>query len=223
MTNKVALYSCNFGNYRNELLKNNINNIFFDNNIDYYFFTDNILLKSEKWNIIIYNKIKEDDIMESSRWTSKNVKFILPDILKSYETVIWIDNKLFNDKFNINISKINNLFVNNKYKLFNLLHNKRKTPQEELNITIKYNLENKKNAIKFINEIKNIKFNTLLVDTCIIIRKIDDETNKLFEYIYELLKLKGLKRDQNVYNYAIDRIAYPIENINYITINFIYN
>ena len=37
-------------------------------------------LKLEKNN---YNKVKGDNIMDSNRWSSKNVKFNLPDVLKN--------------------------------------------------------------------------------------------------------------------------------------------
>lgn len=35
---RIALYSCNFGNYRNEFI--NYYNVKFDENIDYFLFTD---------------------------------------------------------------------------------------------------------------------------------------------------------------------------------------
>ena len=31
--------------------------------------------------------------MDSYRWTSKYIKFILPEKLKDYDVIIWIDNK----------------------------------------------------------------------------------------------------------------------------------
>ena len=36
---KIVVYSCNFGNYRNEL--NNFNNLILDTKIDYYIYTNN--------------------------------------------------------------------------------------------------------------------------------------------------------------------------------------
>jgi hypothetical protein len=43
---RIALYSCNFGNYRNET-KNGLDDFTFDETIDYYFFTDNNGLTSK--------------------------------------------------------------------------------------------------------------------------------------------------------------------------------
>jgi hypothetical protein len=50
----IAIYSCNFGNYRNEI-KLYYNN-FFDDKIDYFLFTDKTFTESEikelkKWNV----------------------------------------------------------------------------------------------------------------------------------------------------------------------------
>ena len=50
---KIAVYSCNFGDYRNEL-KNGIDTITFYKEINYYFFTDSKKLKSSNWNIIYF-------------------------------------------------------------------------------------------------------------------------------------------------------------------------
>ena len=219
MKNNIALYSCNFGNYRNELGKNNIDNLIIDNNIDYYFFTDNNKLTSDKWKIVLTPVLQKDNIMDEFRWTVKNIKFVLPELLKDYDIIVWIDNKVINNKLIITVDNVKNLFFENEYKLFNIIHPIRKTAIEELNETIRCRFENIDNANKFINEIKNIKHNSLLPDTCFIIRKNDEENNKLFKHVYDLLKEKGLKRDQNVYNHAIYDINYPIENICYITID----
>ena len=56
----------------------------------------------------------------------------------------------------------------------------------------------------FLREInKNkYKFNLFLPNLCLFVRRTDEITNKLFEYTFQLLKEKGLKRDQNVYNVA---------------------
>ena len=44
---KVAVYGCNFGNFRGELDKG-IDKIIFDPKIDYYFFTDNEKMETKK-------------------------------------------------------------------------------------------------------------------------------------------------------------------------------
>ena len=128
-------------NYRNELDKG-IDDINTCDDIDYYFFTDNINLKSNKWNIIIIPLHKNDNnIMDNNRWTNKYVKFILPDILKKYDIVIWCDSKvIYNDNNNQikyknifnNLNKTNILQKMSNYKVLNLKNPVRKIPQEEL-------------------------------------------------------------------------------------------
>ena len=44
--------------------------------------------------------------MDSFRWTSKYVKFILPNKLKDYDIIIWIDNSQL---FNLNKYKYNDI------------------------------------------------------------------------------------------------------------------
>ena len=92
---KVAVYGCNFGNFRGELDKG-IDKIIFDPKIDYYFFTDNEKMETKNWKKVIYNKVKGDNIMDSNRWSSKNVKFNLPDVLKKYDIIVWYDSKIVN-------------------------------------------------------------------------------------------------------------------------------
>ena len=68
--NSIAIYSANFGDYRNEI-KDGIDNIFFDKNIDYYFFTDNAKITSNKWNVILQSLQPKLDFIDSFRHTSK--------------------------------------------------------------------------------------------------------------------------------------------------------
>lgn len=212
--NKIAIYCANFGNYRNELNKG-IDNGHFSKKIDYYFFTDNDNLKSEKWKIIKYKKLKSDEIMDGNRWTSKYVKFVLPNILKKYEFVIWMDSKKLPVKItHIDILKLLN--DNKDIKVFNIKHIERNTIQEELERTIDKKKENIINAEIYMKIIQNFKNPLPLVDTCIFIRKTDSETNNAFNHVYKLLRKYGLKRDQNVYNYALCNINYPINNIQLI-------
>lgn len=88
---KIAIYSCNFGNYRNEF--KNYKNVIFNDNIDYYIFTDKILDEDEKkkfkkWKIINIEYLYCDEIMNKYRWTTKYVKFILPKELETYDIIM---------------------------------------------------------------------------------------------------------------------------------------
>ena len=92
-------------------------------------------------------------------------------------------------------------------------HHCRKTPQQEIRETTRIKAENIANAEKFLHEIKDIQYDFPLPDTCFIIRKNDDSTNNLFEQVYNLLREKGLRRDQNVYNHAIYKNNYPLNDL----------
>jgi hypothetical protein len=224
---KIALYSCNFGNYRNEF--NNYYDMKFDNNIDYYLFTDNILTEEQiarlqKWKVCNISVLPTDSIMDGNRWTSKYIKFILPEILQAYDIIIWIDNKILNTnrfknrKILKNVTLRNITQIINKYKsynVFNIKHPDNKTMQEELILTMQQKIENIDAGCKFLQHIEKYVSKFDLPDTCIIIRKNNSETNKAFEYCFELMKKYGLKRDQNIYNYALDE-----KNITPMLLNF---
>jgi hypothetical protein len=198
--------------YRGET-ENGIDVIDFNDNIDYYFYTDDTKLTSIKWKIVCY-ELKPGDINNNSyRRTSKFIKFVTQDILKEYDIIIWCDNKCLRELNNINISTILSCFDDNDYKMVNIIHPHQKTPQEELNMTLSYDIENKVNGQNFLNEIQEIKYDIQLPDTCFFIHTNDKATNEMLEYVFTLLETKGLKRDQNVYNHAIYECNYPAKNI----------
>jgi hypothetical protein len=206
---KIAVYTCNFGNYRKEFLA--YYSTIFAQNIDYYLFTDIQLTHIEKsklkgFHICNIETLPSDDIMDGNRWTSKFVKFILPDVLQQYDIIIWIDNKIFREKNimkNITYEKIEQLFYSNpNVSVFNIQHRERKTIHQELMTTIK--IENSIPGTLFLDKIKNYKSTFDLPDTCIIIRKNDSTINNTFRQCFDLMKEYKLKRDQNIYNYALD-------------------
>lgn len=203
--NKIAIYSCNFGNYRNEI-KNGIDYMETNKNIDYYFFTNNKELKSDIWTIIIIPLQEELEFIDANRHTAKYVKFIVPKILKQYEKIIWVDSKVIAGKILSAFSeeKINNMFKksNNNNSLFIMKHPWRKTLQEELNVCIRDNIENKIKGELFKDKIKDLKFNTHLVDSCCIAYNNTNENISIFKKIFEVLIYNGLKRDQNIFSYV---------------------
>lgn len=211
---KVAVYGCNFGNFRGELNKG-IDNIVFDPNIDYYFFTDNEKMETKNWKKIIYDKVEGDNTMDSNRWSSKNVKFNLPDILKKYDIIVWYDSKIVNKELieMLSYDQIIEKVKNHKIDFYK--HPVRKDAEQEISETIKLNLENRENATNFLNEIKGKDYSVPLVDTCFIIRRNEESVNNLFRNIFDTLKQKGLKRDQNVLSYVVDRLSFPADKINY--------
>ena len=211
---RIAIYGCNFGNFRGEL-NEGIDDIVFDSRIDYYFFTDNKDIVTKKWNKIIYNKVDGDNIMDSNRWSSKNVKFNLPEILKDYDIIVWYDSKIVNKRLRkmLNYDQIIEKVKNHKIDFFK--HPDREETQQEIRKTIELNLENKDNGNKFLDEIKDKKFKVPLVDTCFVIRRNEESVNNLFKGIFDALKEKGLKRDQNVLSYVADKLSFPTDKINY--------
>ncbi len=222
---KIALYSCNFGNYRNEFEL--YYNVIFDNNIDYFLFIDKELTQTEidslkKWKICNIDTLESDEVMDGYRWTSKFVKFILPEILRDYDIIIWIDNKRMDTLSILTYEKV--LEIINKYptsNIFNLKHFERSTPQEELIVTINRNVENKESGEFFLNYINNFISNFNLPDTCIIIRKNTVLVNEALEYCFKLMKEFKLKRDQNVYNYAFDTKNIIPTLLDYYTLDFL--
>jgi hypothetical protein len=209
---KTVIYTCNIGNYRDEF-KNYYSDIKFDPNIDYFLYTDKIPNKFERtqlqnWTMINIDIRNSEGNMDDNRWTTKYLKFILPDELKNYDIIIWIDSKMFTNihiqhlTYEKIIAYINN---NNNHNIFNLKHSLRSTIQQELSTTIEHKIENREKGIIFYKHIAKHTSRFILPDTCIIIRKNNTEANQALEYCLELLKTHGLKRDQNVYNYALDK------------------
>jgi len=203
---KICVYSANFGNYRNEVSLNNLSNINFSKDIDYYFFTDmNIDIDSTicKWKVIKVPLLEDLDFINKYRHTAKKYKFCIPDILKSYDYVIWCDTKSFKKIKNLNFDKIKKLIKSKNKTIFFIKHHSRENTIQELKETLRRGYEQKDHVNKFKNKIKNIKFNSKLPDSTVIIRKIDEHTNKIFKKIYKNIIKNKLCRDQNIIQYVL--------------------
>lgn len=225
---KIAIYSCNFGNYRGEF--QHYYNVIFDDKIDYFLFTDRNLSKIEleklnKWNICKMSILSSDDAMNGSRWTCKYIKFTVPTQLSAYDIIIWIDNKRFlkGDKMNtITYNQIVNILDRYpNHDIFNVKHTSRTTIQQELAETIRLRFENVEFAKKFAVVVKNFVSTFDLPDNCVIIRKNTHLVNDAFAYCFQLMKDYKLKRDQNVYNYALDNKKITPILLNYKDLTFI--
>jgi hypothetical protein len=202
----VAVYSVNFGNYRDEL-KNGIDFINKDNRIDYFFFTDNKNLKSNKWNIIITDLENTSQYMDKYRNTSKLLKFKTNKLLNNYDVLIYIASKGLS-RINFSYNKIISLIKRKKKQFYFIRHPCRNTSKEELLFTTKNKrknnyIENKENGLKFYNQIKNLKYNSYLPDLFCVIRLNSKLNNNLWSGIYDLLIKNGLKRDQNIIQHAL--------------------
>jgi hypothetical protein len=204
---KIAIYSANFGNYRNELNYIHNKKIYFDKDIDYYFFTENLNVKSKKWKIIFTNLQNKLSFMNKYRHTNKYIKWIVPDILKTYDIIIWIDSSWLRKwtgetKLKFKKDNIIKLFNKNENNIYFNKHPSRDNPLEELNTTVARGVENKKNFIKFKNIISNIKFKSKLPACGCMIYKNNNENIKILKEVYNMLMYYEFRRDQNVLQYT---------------------
>ena len=198
----IAVYSCNFGNYRNELTKFNPQ---LDKKIDYFFFTDKDLPLRGRWavwNVIKTPLIPSTPHMDCNRITTKHHKFILPKVLQRYDWVIWIDTSLSN--WSVSYEKCIELIKKNpSIDAFHLTHNDRSTIQEELMITMDIGIENKETGSIYLEKIKDFVSPHPLSSNGFFLRNTKSDTNIAFENCFRLLNQYRLKRDQNIYHYAI--------------------
>ena len=205
------MYSVNFGNYRDET-DVGLDRLYFDPKIDYYFFTDNKNLRSKKWKIIYTEPIENDKAkMDKNRHTAKYFKFFTPEILKDYDILIWYDSKLLKKRRAFKYEKLVDKFTRlHKLELMNVKHRIRTSPVKELMTTIKnaeiqINDENPDEGKEFLKILKQTEFKIPLLDTECIVRKNNERINNIFKQVYDILIEKGLKRDQSVYNYILEK------------------
>ena len=234
MNKKIAIYSINFGGYRGEINQGiDIKLKKYDKGIDYYFFTDNKNLKSKNWKVIYVSKLESaTDFICSTRRTSKFYKFVIPEILHNYDIIVFSDSN-FIKCCNVSKEKLIN-YTNDKKDLILVKHPIRTTPQQELKVTLENSRkkgdedipnrsgENIKNGTRFLNLIKDIKFNSLLMASALIIhcnKNNNKENIDLFRKIYENMMKYGLRRDQNIIQYVLknnnfeNKISYNCNNI----------
>lgn len=196
----IAIYSANFGNYRNEYNKSKLDDIKLDKEIDYYYFTDNKNIQLNNWKVIHIDLKPTLDFIDSFRHTSKFVKFVVPEILHKYDIVVWIDTKSLS-YLPFKYNKITEL-LQTRNMCF-IKHPDRVNPQQEINITISMGLEHKENALLFLNKIKLLKFKSELPDTTCIIYKNNNDNICLLKNVYNALITNGLRRDQNIIQYVL--------------------
>ena len=97
--------------------------------------------------------------------------------------------------------KIIDLIDHNKDNIHFIKHNDRTNPIDEINKTIEKKMENDKNATKF-KKIINMTFASKLPDTRCIVYKNNNRNKNILKQVYDLLITHGLRRDQNVVQYA---------------------
>lgn len=206
---KIAVYSANIGNYRNEFSVSRMNSIVFSDKIDYYFFSD-FKVTGCKWKTYQVPLQKQYSFMDAKRTTNKFLKFCLPPELSDYDYVIWCDTKkrtldMIN---NINYESVVSLIKREQKQVYLLKHPQRYSPLQELNKTIQIKYENKTHASNFKTKIKNINFTSRLPDLTTFIRKTDELTNKVFSDVYDEMIINQLRRDQNIFQYVLHKHNY---------------
>ena len=218
----IAIYSANFGNYRNEI-GNGIDHVLVDNNIDYYFFTDNRDIKSKKWNVVYTDCQSKLDFIDKYRHTSKYTKFVVPSILHTYDIIIWIDSKTLKYLKFVYKNIIN--VVDNDKLIYFIRHPYRSLPAQEITTTIRRKMEDEKNGLKLLDEVINLTFNSHLPETmCIIYKNINDPTDEhyhktidILHEIYSNIINKRILRDQNIIQYVLKNNEFE-KNIGYFNI-----
>ena len=228
---KIAIYSANFGNYRNE--SKDFDQIKKIKELDYYFFTDNpSKFVSKTWKIINYPLAKFTlyGNMDKYRYTAKTCKFSSHPILNQYDYVLYIDSKkssieIFNK--NISYNNIINLILTHKdTDIFFRQHPdypvQVKTIYDEIDRVIYWNRENSDAAIKWDNSLKKQKWKQEdpFIDSDIILKKNKNSLiNTLLSSIPDLLVKNKLSRDQIVLPYFLQKnknfMNYKIINKNF--------
>ena len=221
---KIALYACNFGNYRNEL-NCDLELLKVSPGIDKFLFTDQTDISSDTWNIVhteVKEQQKDDDIPEGKKMV-RQLKYILPSLLTGYDFLIYIDAKYIKvGKVGLSKYHRKNILrypeVIKRMEGKNLLHEKhrwRETCQEELTITIRNKKESEHYGTQFLKEVEHRNHRMPLVDLGYFIRRVNKETEHLFKKVNEKLENVKLHREQNVYCFVVDDINFPIDTIGY--------
>lgn len=215
---KIALYCCNYGNYRNEL-RHGLDKLIIDPKIDCFFYTDIENMKSERWKIKTPPFEKNTDRMNHNyRQMAKKTKFITPMELSYYDIIIYIDSKYVR-RGSVSMKKTQlpsyDEIIRNmeKYDFLCEKHPWRTQIKDEINCTIRKKLENKEKALTYYNNRKKKTHSIDLIETGYIIRQNNERTAQILKRVYDELFQHDLKRDQNVFNYVLDDMNFPKDRI----------
>jgi len=215
---QFALYSYNFGNYRNEL--NGIQDILLSFNkygIDSYFFTNRQIPPVNGWEIIVIDTNKEF----TNRSAGKKLKFQFHPKLEKYRYLIHTDARdarLLQMRKWLSNGLVYFVLDNPQYALFVGEHPDRKNIEEEVNVLFGHGgiqpqaeLENWKKFLSdefvTLNEVRLPELCTWILDTH------DRVFVDHWSRIYDLLNRHGLWRDQVVFSYAMVTQALKIKYI----------
>ena len=205
-TDKLAIYTYNFGDYRDEIKNIEILNI--NNNFNYYFYTEKIIV-SKKWNVINFDLIPGLDFISSSRLTTKYIKYkYIPVELRPYKYILHIDCRRIKYLNKINLNSILQKLESNDVSYYCRKHPFNKNLTEEFEFIKKKHMENYSNLKNWIKFIKNQNFKQTIThfENCIYIRDITNtKLNTIFDEVYEYLLKFKLNRDQLVFIYLLQK------------------
>ncbi len=183
--NKVAIYRCIFSNYDIILPELKIYK-----NIDYYLFTDN-----ESLDVYPYKTVVVESEYDSPSLDNRFIKIILPDLLATYDTTIYVDaNIAIVGNFNILISEF--CLSNSEIGLFS--HPCHNSLEEEVELCIANNKASEEKLRNELNFYSNLDFpyrDNFSENSIIFRRKHSINMNNAMLHWFDLVK-KFSGRDQ---------------------------
>lgn len=204
---RIAIYSYNFGNYRNEL--GIIDNFKYYPEFDYYYFTDNNDIKSDIWNVIYVPLQPKTEFMDSNRMTTKYYKFkYLHPVLRDYDYIIHIDSGRVRYLSTLSYQVITDVINNNPDTLFfGTKHPFLNNIFEEGEQVIKSGLDNKSKVLGWSKKLKDEKFMQTIphMELCLFMFKNEPEVLDIFSKVYDKLIEEQLRRDQFIFIYVLQK------------------
>ncbi|MBA87554.1 MAG: hypothetical protein CMB29_05790 [Euryarchaeota archaeon] len=174
---KVAIYRVLIDDY-----DYSIEDPFLDKNYDYYLFTNQRTNKFKNYKKIF---IKDNELNPSLQ--NRKLKIIIPEILLSYDVVIYLDNNI---KICAPINKILKKFYFSDCEIGFCKHPYGHTLTDEINSCINFNQSKKEDLFREISYYKknNISAKEVLTDNSFLIRRINtllekNYSSEWFEYV----------------------------------------
>ena len=205
---KICCYTCITGNY--DRLKDPE---VVPENIDFICFTDNRMLRSKVWQI---RPIPEDLQYLSDVKTQRTIKLCPHRYLSDYDLSIWVDG-------NIEIIGDLNEFLGqydlNSAELFTRIHPSRKCVYEEAKKILAIGKDLPENILYIVDRYRNEGFpeNIGMAETCILVRRHNERTCRLFSNAWVTELLLNSHRDQMSFNYIAWKMRFQI---GYLTKDF---
>lgn len=216
---RIALYSCNFGNYRNEILK--VNSIKRINQVDYFFYTDKNFT-SMLWNVICPARTSYSSHMNSNRFQAKIIRYLLQKELQIYDYAVYVDSKSiavrrFNQYFELERIR-RTIELNPDVDIFVRYHSEYpsrvKDIYGEIDRVVRMKKENKTSAYSWKSYLvgQNWTQKGPFIDFDIFIRKVSSKKlNKmLLDTLFLGLESNFLQRDQVVLLYFLQNRSYNV-------------